>query len=78
MYHVKLFIIEKIGFGMTPKRCGIHFKPQPLLQKTCMSYSSETLVAYTGMCLRMQAKGLFGDFIFKIDFFSLNWLYFPF
>ena len=34
MYHVRLYIVEKIGFGTAPRQCGIHFKPQPLLQKT--------------------------------------------
>ena len=51
MYHVRPFIVEKIGFGTTHKRCGIHSKPQPLLQKTCLSYAFETLATYTGMCL---------------------------
>ena len=54
MYHVRLFIVEKMGFGMAPKRCEIHSKPQPLLQKTCLPYASKTLVAYA-MCLRMHA-----------------------
>ena len=40
-----------MGFGMAPKRCGIRFKSQPLLQKTCLSYTSETLAAYAKMCL---------------------------
>ena len=51
MYHVRLFIMEKMGFGMAPRRCGICSKPQPLLQKICISYTFETLVAYIGMCL---------------------------
>ena len=42
-------IIEKVGFGMAPKRYGIRSKPQPLLQKTCLSYVFETLVTYAGM-----------------------------
>ena len=54
MYHVRLFIVEKMGFGMAPRRSGIHSKPQPLLQKTCLSYASETLAAYTCFSLRMQ------------------------
>jgi len=29
MYHVRLFIVEKMGFGMAPRQCGI--------QKTCLS-----------------------------------------
>ena len=48
MYHIRLFIVEKMGFGMTPRRCGIHSKPQPLLQKICLSYASEILAAYVG------------------------------
>ena len=51
MYHVSLFIVEKMEFGMTPKQCGIHFKPQPLLQKTSLSYASETLTTHARMCL---------------------------
>ena len=45
MYHVRLYIVGKTGFGTAPKGCEIHFKPQPLLQKTCFFYVSETLVA---------------------------------
>ena len=52
MYHVRLFIVEKMGFGMAPTRYGIHSKPQPLLQKTYLSYVSETLAAYAETCLR--------------------------
>ena len=45
MYHVKLFILEKMGFGMAPRRCEIHSKLQPLLYKTRLSYAFETLAA---------------------------------
>ena len=55
MYYVRLYIAEKMGFGTTPKRCEIRSKPQPLLQKTCISYVFETLIAYTRMCLRTHA-----------------------
>ena len=55
MYHVRLYIVEKIGFGTAPGQCGIHSKPQPLLQKSCLSYAFETLAAYIGMCLRTHA-----------------------
>ena len=34
MYNVRLYIVEKIGFGTAPGQCGIYSKPQPLLQKT--------------------------------------------
>ena len=81
MYHVRLFIVEKMGFGMAPKRCGIHSKPQSLLQKTCLFYASKTLAAYTGMCLhrmlwpsyagycsRTWTKESFGHFISKNRF----------
>ena len=44
--------MEKMGFGTAPKCCGIHSKPQSLLQKICLFHASETLVAYAGMCLR--------------------------
>ena len=82
MYHVRLFIMEKMGFGMAPRRCGIRSKPQPLLQKTFLFYIFETLVAYAGVCLRMHAlahvhrllptywaSGHFDHFIFKNRFF---------
>ena len=31
MYHVKLYIVEKMGFGTAPRQCRIHSKPYPLL-----------------------------------------------
>ena len=31
IYHVRLFIVEKMGFRTTLRGCGIHSKPQPLL-----------------------------------------------
>ena len=55
MYHVRLYIVEKMEFGTALKRCEIHFKPQLLLQKTNLLYASETLVVYVGVCLRMHA-----------------------
>ena len=55
MYHVRLFIVEKMGFGTAPRWCGIHSKHLPLLQKTCLSYAFETLVAYAGTCLYTHA-----------------------
>ena len=51
----KAFYSEKMGFGMVHRQCEIHSKPQPLLQKTCISYTSETLAMYVGMCLRTHA-----------------------
>ena len=79
MYHVRLFIVEKIEFGMAPKRCGIRSKLQPLLQKTCLSYAFETLAAYARMYLHTHARAcvrrpraplviLFS----KIDFYSFK------
>ena len=55
MYHVRLFIVEKMGFGTAPRQCGIRSKPQSLLQKTCLSYASKILAAYTRMCLHTHA-----------------------
>ena len=55
MYHVRLYIVEKMGFGMVPRRCEIHFKHQPLLQNTCIFYISETLAAYVGVYLHTHA-----------------------
>ena len=48
-------MVEKMGFGTTPRRCGICSKPRSLLQKTCLSYTSETLAVYVGICLRTRA-----------------------
>ena len=85
MYYVRLFIAEKMGFRAAPKRCGIHSKPQSLLQKTCLSYVSESLAVYTRMCLRMQAlahvcrpMATLVILFLKIDFCSFKRLYFPF
>ena len=55
MYHVRLYIVEKMGFGTASKQCEIHSKPQPLLQKTCSFYVSETLAAYARVCLHTHA-----------------------
>ena len=49
-----------MGFGTALRRCGIHSKPQSLLQKTCLSYTSETLDAYARMCLRMHPLACVG------------------
>ena len=77
--------MEKMGFGVAPRRCEIHFKPQPLLQKICLSYASETLAMYAGMCLHTQVlahiRGLRAPLVIsfpKIDFCSFKRLYFPF
>ena len=51
MYHARLYIVEKMGFGMAPRQCGIHSKPQPLLWKIYIFHASETLAAYIGVCL---------------------------
>ena len=55
MYHVGLFIVEKMGFGTDLKQCRSHSKPQPLLQKTCLSYAYKTIAAFTIMYLRSHA-----------------------
>ena len=73
----KVLYSEKMGFGMAPRRCEIHSKLQPLLQKTCLLYVS----AYTEVCLRMHAldhvckllptymgRGPLWSFIFKNRF----------
>ena len=44
-----------MGLGTAPKRCKIHSKPQPLLQKICLFYISETLAMYARECLHMHA-----------------------
>ena len=60
MYHIRFFIVEKIGLGMASRQCGIHSKSQPLLQKICLFHAFEMLAAYVGtscvrkMCLCMQ------------------------
>ena len=37
IYHVRLYIVEKLGFEMAPRRCEIHSKPRSLMQKTFLS-----------------------------------------
>ena len=51
----KVFIVEKIGFRTALRQCEIHSKSQPLLQKICLSYTSEILTAYVRMCLCVHA-----------------------
>ena len=58
IYHVKLYIVEKLGFGTAPKQCGIHSKPQSLMQKTFLLITSKTLTAYAGLCLCMHVLDL--------------------
>ena len=83
MYHVRLYIVEKMGFGTAPRRCGICSKPRSLLQKTCLSYTSKTLAVYVGICLRTRAglhmqaathvwrpRATLVIFFPKIDFFA--------
>ena len=74
-----------MGFGMAPRRCGIHSKPSPLFQKTYTFHTFETLAAYAGMCLRMHAlarvcrlRATLVILFPKIDFCSFKRLYFPF
>ena len=85
MYHVRLFIVEKRGFGAAPRQCGIHYKPWPLLQKTCLSYTFETLAAYAslGPCMQATAhvrgpRAILVILFPKINFCSFKMLYFPF
>ena len=33
IYHISLFIVEKMGFGMTHRLCGIHSKPTHYCRK---------------------------------------------
>ena len=44
-----------MGSGTAPRQCGVHSRSQPLLQKTCLSYASETLAVYIRMSLRTHA-----------------------
>jgi len=81
-----------MGFVTAPRRCGIHSKPQSLLQKTCLLYASETLATYAKMCLCTHALTcvhkpqltyviwwpLWSFKFSKIDFCSFKRLYFPF
>ena len=76
---------------MTPRWCEIHFKPQPLLQKTYLFHASKTLATYTGACLHTHAlahvcrplpmyvdRGPLWSFFSKIYFSSFKRLYFHF
>ena len=85
MYHVRLFIFEKMRFGTASKRYGIRSKPQPILQETCLSYASETLAAYARSCLHTHTLALIRRpratlvILFpKIDFCLFKMLYFSF
>ena len=85
MYHVGLFIVEKMGFGIASRRCGIHFKPQLLLQKICLSYVSEALASYACFGSHMQAvthvrkpRATLVILFPKLDFCLFKRLYFPF
>ena len=68
MYHVRFFIVKKMGFREAPRRHGIHSKTQPSLQKTCLSYASKTLATYTGV--RTYVIHLLGTYL-KND---TNWM----
>ena len=81
----KALYSEKKGVWNAPKRCEIHSKPQPLLQKTCIFHTSKTLAVYAVVCLRTHAfgpctwaEGYFGPLFPKIGFCSFKKLYFPF
>ena len=86
MYHVRLFILEKMGFGMASIKGGIYSKPQPLLQKICLFHVSEThSPAYACFGPRTQAithvRGSRATLVIlfpKIDFCVFKKLYFPF
>ena len=54
MYHVRLFIVEKMGLERLLDY-GIHSKPQPLLQKTCLFDAFQTLATYVCFGPRRQA-----------------------
>ena len=51
MYHVKFYMVEKMGFEAALRGCEIHSKPHPLLQKICLFHVFETLATYAEMCL---------------------------
>ena len=83
MFYVSHFIVEKMGFGMNPKRSGIYSKPQALLQKIYLSYAFETLVVYAGIYLCTHAlarvrksqptyigQGLLWSFYFQKQIFA--------
>ena len=53
---------------MAPRRCEIHSKPQPLLQRTCLFHAFEALAAYAcfGPCMQAatQVHGLRATLVF--------------
>jgi len=62
--------VGKMGFGTAPRRCGIHSKPQLLLQKTCLFYVSKTQAVDARVCLRTHALAhVPSHFISKNKFF---------
>ena len=79
-YHVRLYTVGKMGFGMAPKWCGIHPNLNHYYRKISFFYISKTLAAcarmclhmlwptYAGHCPRTWAKGHFRHFISKNRF----------
>ena len=87
-----LYSGKKKGLEQLPNDVGFIPNLSHYCKKTCLSYASETLAAYTGMCLHTQdlahvckplptyvGRGPLWSFYFqKIDFCSFKMLYFPF
>ena len=55
MYHIRLFIVEKMGLERLVDDGGFIPNLSHYCKKTCLSYTSETLAAYIRMCLRKYA-----------------------
>ena len=70
-----IYIVKMGGFGMAPRRCGIHSKSQSLMQKTYfLVLLKPYLQARTLVCVRMllgcvrRLRVSFGLYFPKIDF----------
>ena len=63
---------------MASRQCEIRSKSQSLMQKTCISYSFETLPVCTGSCCVHRPRVSFGLYFLKIDFLLIKKSYFPF
>ena len=77
--------IVKMGVWNSSQTMLNSFQTSTLMQKTYISYSSETLPACIGSCLRTQVHACvhrprvsFGLYFPKIDFLLIKKLYFPF
>ena len=80
IYHVKLFIVEKMGFGTAPRRCALAIIAENLIVENArMCLHMHALARVRKPRLTYVGQRPFWLFNFpKIDFCSFKRLYFPF